>query len=103
MALKKLIPAVFLAIASLAYANLGDLVIFDRVTEVFNNTNCFTTATCDLEKIEYLVEDYSVELLEGSNYGTRFAAKYTTSSVENLENYVFVQAIKGCVFNSQIV
>ena len=84
--------------------NLGiGKYLLDRRTNTFQNINCSVNSTCDLKNIEYLVENYRVEIDAGFHYGTRFIAKYTTNSVKNLKKYVFVQAIKGCVFDSQIV
>ncbi|OGN08426.1 MAG: hypothetical protein A3J46_05840 [Candidatus Yanofskybacteria bacterium RIFCSPHIGHO2_02_FULL_41_11] len=92
----------FFALGPLAAA-VGDIQILKRQREEFLNENCQVGSTCDLKRIDYLVEDYRVELQEGPNYGTRMYAKYETDNVESLTEYVFVQFIKGCMFTSRVV
>lgn len=79
------------------------LTILDHKISVFTNTNCHITRTCSLKTVEYIVENYKINISEGDNYGTRFFARYTTNSTTELEKYVFVQFIKGCDFSSQLV
>lgn len=66
------------------------------------NTNCAATSTCDLKEARVRIKDYKV-LIDGSySYGTGLAAHYRTDTVPNLENYVFVQWIQGCTFESRV-
>lgn len=106
---KRVIILVLILITAPSLANGQDkgLKIISRSHDVFENTNCEKTASCDLKRSEFLVEDYRQAILEenqetGYYYGTRLIAKYETDSVATLENYVFVQFIKGCVFQSKL-
>lgn len=74
--------------------------IISRSGQIFNNINCADTNTCDLIQIKYLAEDYEIWIDTGMHYGTRLFAHYTTNSINALENYAFVQFIKGCQYHS---
>ncbi|MDO8495932.1 MAG: hypothetical protein Q7S43_00560 [bacterium] len=84
-------------------AQNGTVEILSHKEDVFVNTDCKKNKTCELKKVEYLVEDYSVGIDDGHNYGTRFFARYETKKIKDLEKYVFVQFIKGCDFSSSLV
>ncbi len=69
----------------------------------WTNTNCAATNTCDLKEARVRIKDYKV-LIDGSySYGTGLSAHYRTDAVANLENYVWVQWIKGCTFETKVV
>lgn len=87
---------------SLVYAQNGRVEILSHKENMFTNIDCKQNKTCDLKKVEYFVEDYSVGIDGGYNYGTRFFARYETNRVRDLEKYVFVQFIKGCDFSSEL-
>lgn len=87
---------------SLVYAQNGKVRVLSRREDVFINNDCEQKKTCDLKKVEYFVEDYSVGIEGGYNYGTRFFARYETGKVKDLEKYVFVQFVKGCNFSSSL-
>lgn len=71
--------------------------------EVFqNDKNCRSNKTCDLKAVEYVVEDYEVGVGGESNYGTRLFAQYHVDSFAALEDYVFVQFIKGCQYETRM-
>lgn len=85
-------------------AQLYELKILNRRGGIFINDDCRDNKTCDLKKVRYVVEDYKVTMMDGEyNLGTRMFAQFETSSVRNLQKYVFVQFIKGCVFSSRVV
>jgi len=86
---------------SLTTTSPGDLKIIKRERFNFNNYDCLKNASCTLKKIDFLIEDYRVEVGSNHNWGTRLFARYETDSVENLTDYVFAQYIKGCVFSSR--
>lgn len=92
----------FLLAGSLVYTQNGRVEVLSHKEDVFINNDCKQKKTCDLKKVEYFVEDYSVGIEGGYNYGTRFFARYETSKVRDLEKYVFVQFIKGCNFSSSL-
>jgi len=73
------------------------------VKRIFINDNCVAANTCDLKEFTIIIEDYEVwfsDYDQYPSYGTSMIAEMETASVPDLENYVFVQFIKGCVFNS---
>ncbi|MBI2674388.1 MAG: hypothetical protein HYX22_01465 [Candidatus Yanofskybacteria bacterium] len=99
--MKQVVVVLFLLASVAVTAQYGgNPRITSRSGKVFNNTDCAATNTCDLTQIRYLAEDYEILVGGGMNYGTRFFAHYTTDTVENLENYAFVQFIKGCKYYS---
>ncbi len=94
-------------VPSLTHGQDKGLRVISRSHYVFENTNCEETASCSLKEAEFLVEDYRQSIAgengsEAFHYGTRLVAKYRTDSLASLEDYVFVQFIKGCVFQSKI-
>lgn len=88
-------------LCSLVLAQDGVVTILTHLEETFINNDCKKNQTCDLKKVEYFVEDYSVGIDGDYNYGTRFFARYETKRTKDLEKYVFVQFIKGCDFSSR--
>lgn len=84
----------------LAVAKDGDMRIIKRAQYSFGNADCQSSQTCDLSGVDYLSEDYLIEVHDKNHYGTRFYARYRTESIDNLEKYVFVNFIKGCVYES---
>ncbi|OGN22771.1 MAG: hypothetical protein A2918_01375 [Candidatus Yanofskybacteria bacterium RIFCSPLOWO2_01_FULL_42_49] len=101
---KAVLPMFLLSLVSLltmpAIGQDKEPRIISRSRELFENTNCIATNTCDLKQIRYLAEDYEIMVDGGYHYGTRLFAWYITETVENLENYAFVQFIKGCQYQS---
>lgn len=99
--MKQLIVAalLLLAIPAIAQYDKNPRVV-SQSSQVFNNTNCSDTDTCDLLQVRYKAEDYEIWVGDSMSYGTRLFAHYVTDSVEALENYAFVQFIKGCRFYS---
>ena len=98
-----IILIVILGLTVVTDAKLGDLKLLKRERFIFENSNCQITNSCSLRRIQWLIENYRVELDAGFNYGTRLSAGYETDSVDTLEEYVFVQFIRGCVYSSELV
>jgi hypothetical protein len=81
----------------------GQRFILSHETYTFRNiTNCEALNTCSLKRIDYLVQDYKVGVVGDYNYGTRFFAKYETDSLETLDDYIFVQFIRGCMYATKV-
>ena len=99
--MKQIIVTLFLllSIPVIAQYNMEPRTV-SRSRQVFDNTNCAATNTCDLIQVRYLAEDYEIFAGGGMHYGTRLFAHYVTDTVDALENYAFVQFIKGCQYSS---
>lgn len=86
-----------------------ELHILNRETAVFDNKECEKSGTCSLNQADFTVENYRIKILEEPNpektagYGTRMFARYRTDSPATLEEYVFVQFIRGCVYETSLV
>lgn len=98
--LRKFLAVLILLLAVPVNAQNKEPRIISRSRAVFDNINCTVTHTCDLKQIRYVVEDYEILVDGGHSYGTRLFAWYTTDILDTLENYVFVQVIKGCQYYS---
>lgn len=72
-------------------------------TKTFINTDCEETKTCDLKGFSLYIQRYEVWISGDSEpvYGTSIIAEYETDSMGALENYVFVQFVRGCAFESE--
>lgn len=75
--------------------------------KVTQTPECARQETCDVKEVGIWVRDYHVDVgnqgkLEERNYGTELYAWYETRSLGTLEDYVFVQYIRGCQFRSQM-
>jgi hypothetical protein len=79
-----------------------ELVVLDSRSQVFQNSDCRKTASCGLKRVEWVVENYKVGVGDQYNYGTRFYARYATDALNHLEDYAFVQFIRGTVFFTRI-
>lgn len=95
--------SVIFAFSEPILAQNGRVDILTHQELTFINTDCKKNKTCDLEKVEYFVEDYQVQIEGSYNYGTRFFARYKTNKTKNLEKFVFVQFIKGCDYSSRVI
>ncbi|MDO8504334.1 MAG: hypothetical protein Q7S36_00575 [Candidatus Liptonbacteria bacterium] len=101
--MKKLVFAAFLLLLPLAaYGYDKELVFTNRRSFVFENSDCEKTKSCSLKRVEYIVEDYKVGIGDEYTYGAQFFARYETDAVNNLEDYVFVQFIRGCMYWSRV-
>ncbi|OFZ18604.1 MAG: hypothetical protein A2X94_01550 [Bdellovibrionales bacterium GWB1_55_8] len=90
------LPAAFTALC--AFAAPVDTI--SRRVEVSENTACETTESCSLLGASLTVENYRVNFSDGASFGTKAHVAYETSSLETLEDYVVVQFIRGCQFES---
>lgn len=79
-----------------------DFRILSRRTEKFENKDCVKTFICGLISVNYIVEEYEVGVGDIYHYGTQFFAEYETESVAALEDYVFIQFIKGSYYASSL-
>jgi hypothetical protein len=74
-----------------------------QVRETFLNPDCARTGTCSLKEFTVEVTDEKVTFDGGSfALGPGMVARYRTSSVPKLRDYVIVQFIKGCLFSSEV-
>jgi hypothetical protein len=77
-----------------------------RVSEtkqVFLNSDCRSSDTCDLKRFTLTTSVYEVWFSDDPDnptYGNGVIMEYETESVGALEKYAIVQFIKGCVFHS---
>ena len=87
--------ALFAAL-SFAAETSEKVIVLQRQSATIVNKDCEKTKTCDLKQVSFTVEDYG----DGAYLGTKFIAGYETETVGDLENYLFVQFIRGCVFTT---
>ncbi len=82
----------------------GRVIKDTPVVQTFMNTDCELNDSCDLKKFELEVYDYKVLFSseETPSYGTSAKFSYETDKVESLENYAFVQFIRGCVYTTEV-
>jgi len=76
------------------------LKILRAETQIFINDFCEFNNTCDLKWARLTVKNWEINIGGEPSYGTTMTLEYETSSVKDLENYGFVQFIRGCVFDS---
>ena len=94
---------ILLPFGFLIHAKGEDFTVLNRGRAVFENSQCEVTESCSLKRAQYLTEDYKVGTDTGYSYGTRLFAWYETDSLETLEDYAFVQFIKGCMYSTKII
>ena len=68
----------------------------------FFNHECEKTESCDLKRVEYVVEKYKIRIVGTYHYGKRLSALYETDLVGALENYTFIQFVRGCRYYSYL-
>lgn len=92
-----------------AFQSMAGSVTFDKAPKIqtWKNdpTNCQASGTCDLKSVSLAVRgwvaDYSDLYGPGSfNYGDTMTFSFETDTVAALENYVVVQHVQGCVYDS---
>lgn len=76
------------------------LAVLNESAQIFINENCKLNNTCGLKSVIVSVKNWEIMIGGSPHYGTTMIVEYETDSVENLENYGFVQFIRGCVFDS---
>jgi hypothetical protein len=81
----------------------GHVHTLSETKQVFLNSDCSSTASCDLKRFTLTTSVYEVWFSDDPNYptyGNSVIMEYQTDSVAALENYAIVQFKKGCVFYS---
>lgn len=73
------------------------LEILDRKVEEFVPA-CAKDNTCSLKKIEYRAEKYRIFVAGSYMYSTHMKAAYETEHLNNLTEYIFVQFVRGCLY-----
>lgn len=81
--------------------NGSSLNILNEKTQLFFNQDCKTNNLCNLKWVSITVKNWEINIDGEPSYGTTMTLEYETSSVKDLENYGFVQFIRGCVFDSE--
>lgn len=77
------------------------LNILNTETQIFINSRCELNDSCDLKWARLTVKNWEINIGGEPSYGTTMTLEYETSLVKDLENYGFVQFIRGCVFDSE--
>jgi len=101
------VAAAFLALLpSVSLAAEHEVVLINE-RKTTQTPECAKEETCEVKEVGIWVRDYQVDVgnqrkLEQRNYGTELYAWYETRSLNTLEDYVFVQYIRGCQFRSQM-
>src|SRR3989344_9462854 len=78
--------------------------VVNEKTTVIENENCKATNSCSLKRARFhvLQQKYRFEQSEPFVFGTTMYAWLETDTVSALEDYVFVQFIRGCRFESRL-
>jgi hypothetical protein len=73
----------------------------ERIVEIdFVNTDCEATSSCSLKRVWFEVRYFVMHFKDGLSLVTTMVAGYESDSIDTLEDYVFVQKIRGCTFGS---
>ncbi len=80
--------------------------ILNQKVEVFENNEkaCKKRQSCNLKRARMINYDYKVTLKEepDPSYNTKAIFEYETKDLPSLEEFVFVQFIRGCFFESRV-
>jgi hypothetical protein len=85
------------------FTGKGHVHTLSETKQVFLNSDCRSTGTCDLKRFTLTTSVYEVWFSDDPNhptYGNGAIIEYETASVGALESYAIVQFKKGCVFYS---
>jgi hypothetical protein len=85
------------------FTGKGHVHTLSETKQDFLNSDCRSTASCDLKRFTLTTSVYEVWFSDDPNYptyGNSVIMEYQTDSVAALENYAIVQFKKGCVFYS---
>jgi len=85
------------------FTGKGHVHALSETKQVFLNSDCRSTDTCDLKRFTLTTLVHEVWFSDDPNnptYGNAVIMEYETDSVEAIEKYAIVQFTKGCVFNS---
>ena len=96
----------FILLAGYGYAGFtgkGHVHTLSETQQLFLNSHCRSTDTCDLKRFTLTKSIYEVWFSDDPKYptyGNSVIMEYETDSVDALEKYAVVQFKKGCVFYS---
>ena len=94
---------VFIAVLLILPARAEKIKYENIIDKTWKNSDCKKTGTCSLKSFSVLVEDYIVKFSpDDTSYGTTMVARYRTDRVSSLEDYVIVNFIRGCIFESYL-
>ena len=85
------------------FTGKGHVHTVSETKQNFLNSDCRSTASCDLKRFTLTISVYEVWFSDDPKYptyGNSVIMEYQTDSVDALENYAIVQFKKGCVFYS---
>jgi len=85
------------------FTGKGHVHVLSESKQVFVNSDCRFTATCDLKRFTLTALTYEVWFSddpEHPTHGNGVIMEYETDSVAALERYAIVQFKKGCVYYS---
>ena len=93
--------ACLLALGSLHAQSIFSPITYRVQSDVMRvHTGCAATKSCSLVRVRFLVQDYHFTIDNEDVFGTHLVAWYETSSVNALQDYVFVQLVRGCRYTS---
>ena len=85
------------------FSGKGHVHTLSETKQNFFNSDCGSTASCDLKRFTLTTSVYEVWFSDDPDYpsyGNSVIMEYQTDSVAALEKYAIVQFKKGCVFYS---
>jgi hypothetical protein len=85
------------------FTGKGHVHTLSATKQDFLNSDCRSTASCDLKRFTLTTSVYEVWFSDDPiypSYGNSVIMEYQTDSVAALENYAIVQFKRGCVFYS---
>src|SRR5829696_5211966 len=85
------------------FSGKGHVHTVSETKQTFLNSDCRSTASCDLKRFTLTTSVYEVWFSDDPNYpsyGNSVIMEYQTDSVAALEKYAIVQFKKGCGFYS---
>lgn len=99
---KNILPPLALGLSFLCSTPLWAVINKTVQTDqLFLNTLCQKTDSCDLQQFGIYVEDAEIISSSfGTNYSTNAFLSYQTTDTNNLQKYGIVQFIRGCQFDS---
>jgi len=98
-----LMPGAALPAGSSTPPRNGTEEILSLETNVFINKDCAGADTCDFKEFRLEVKKSRMWVIDGWHYGSSIIAAYKTDEIGHLENYSFVQFIRGCMFDTYLV
>src|SRR5262245_39220169 len=84
------------------FTEKGHVHTLSETQQVFWNSDCQSTDTCDLKRFTLTTSAYEVWFSDdpvSPTYANGVIIEYETDSVAALEKYAIVQFVKGCVFH----